>query len=118
MLKYRTIEKNIEGVPQMDMDTAGRYGSPTASRRSRSSGSTRRNGRLPDRIGFIGFSAGGMVGSATLLQPDSAARPNFAALIYGAPFGVMPKIPAKLPPIFMAWAQDDQRRARARGAIR
>jgi acetyl esterase/lipase len=34
-------------------------------------------------------------------------RPNFAALIYGAPFGTMPTIPTKLPPIFMAWAQDD-----------
>jgi acetyl esterase/lipase len=28
-------------------------------------------------------------------------------MIYGAPFGVMPSIPAKLPPMFMAWAQDD-----------
>ena len=34
-------------------------------------------------------------------------RPDFAALIYGAPFGKMPAIPSKLPPIFMAWAQDD-----------
>jgi acetyl esterase/lipase len=42
-----------------------------------------------------------------LLQPDAAARPNFAAPIYGAPFGVMPEIPKNLPPIFMAWAQDD-----------
>jgi acetyl esterase/lipase len=48
-----------------------------------------------------------MVAAATLLQQDAGARPNFAALIYGAPFGVMPAIPAKLPPIFMAWAQDD-----------
>jgi len=55
----------------------------------------------------VGFSAGGMVTSGVLLQPDAAARPNFAAPIYGAPFGVMPAIPANLPPIFMAWAQDD-----------
>ena len=27
--------------------------------------------------------------------------------MYGAPFGVMPTIPKTLPPIFMAWAQDD-----------
>jgi len=27
--------------------------------------------------------------------------------IYGGPFGAMPAIPAKLPPIFLAWAQDD-----------
>jgi dienelactone hydrolase len=55
----------------------------------------------------MGFSAGAMVTSGALLQPDAAARPNFAAPIYGGPFGVMPKIPADLPPIFMAWAQDD-----------
>jgi acetyl esterase/lipase len=28
-------------------------------------------------------------------------------MIYGGPFGEMPAIPTKLPPIFMAWAQDD-----------
>jgi acetyl esterase/lipase len=61
----------------------------------------------PDKVGFIGFSAGAMVTSGTLLQKDAAARPNFAAMIYGAPFGKMPDIPAKLPPMFMAWAQDD-----------
>jgi hypothetical protein len=55
----------------------------------------------------MGFSAGAMVTSAALLQPDAAARPNFAAPIYGAPFGAMPAIPAVLPPIFLAWAQDD-----------
>jgi len=48
-----------------------------------------------------------MVVSGALLQQDAAARPNFAAPIYGGPFGVMPAIPAKLPPIFLAWAQDD-----------
>src|SRR5947209_16487211 len=64
-------------------------------------------GISPDRVGLMGFSAGAMVTSGTLLQPEAAARPNFAAPIYGGPFGVMPAIPAKLPPIFMAWAQDD-----------
>jgi acetyl esterase/lipase len=28
-------------------------------------------------------------------------------MIYGGPFGVMPHIPSRLPPIFLAWAQDD-----------
>ncbi len=28
-------------------------------------------------------------------------------MIYGAPFGKMLDIPSKLPPMFMAWAQDD-----------
>jgi acetyl esterase/lipase len=55
----------------------------------------------------MGFSAGAMVTSGTVLQTDAAARPSFAAMIYGGPFGVMPAIPAKLPPMFLAWAQDD-----------
>jgi acetyl esterase/lipase len=60
-----------------------------------------------DRVGFMGFSAGAMVTTGTLLQEDAAARPNFAAPIYGGPFGTMPAIPAGLPPVFLAWAQDD-----------
>jgi len=48
-----------------------------------------------------------MVASGALLQQTVDARPNFAALLYGGPFGVMPPIPSRLPPIFMAWAQDD-----------
>jgi hypothetical protein len=39
--------------------------------------------------------------------PKPSARPNVVALLYGAPFGAMPSIPPKLPPVFMAWAQDD-----------
>ena len=58
-------------------------------------------------VQVLGFSAGAMVTSGALLQQDATARPAFAALIYGAPFGKMPAIPSKLPPIFMAWAQDD-----------
>jgi acetyl esterase/lipase len=64
-------------------------------------------GLSPDRVGFLGFSAGAMVASGTLLQEDAAARPRFAAMIYGGPFGAMPTIPARLPPMFLAWAQDD-----------
>ena len=61
----------------------------------------------PTRVGFMGFSAGAMVTSGTLLQEDAAGRPDFAAPIYGGPFGVMPPVPAGLPPVFLAWAQDD-----------
>lgn len=28
-------------------------------------------------------------------------------MIYGGPFGAMPRIPANLPPLFLAWAEDD-----------
>jgi acetyl esterase/lipase len=108
VLKYRTIEKNFEGIPQMDMDTSGRYGVADGQQAIRVVRQHAKEwGVSPDRVGFMGFSAGAMVGSAALLQRDDAVRPNFAVLIYGAPFGVMPPIPSSLPPIFMAWAQDD-----------
>jgi len=108
MLKYRTIEQRGHGIPQMDQDTAARYGIADAIQalkivRQHAAGW----GIAPDRVGIIGFSAGGMVASGALLQPDSASRPSFAAMVYGAPFGVMPQIPAQLPPVFLAWAQDD-----------
>lgn len=108
VLKYRTVEKRSDGIPQMDMDTAGRYGIADGIQALRV---VRRRaaewGISPGRVGFVGFSAGGMVASGALLQADSVARPAFAAMIYGGPFGMMPAIPAKLPPTFMAWAQDD-----------
>jgi acetyl esterase/lipase len=108
VLKYRTVEKKVDGIPAMDMDTAGRYGIADGIQalkvvRAHSA----EWGVDPKRLGFIGFSAGAMVASAATLQPDVRLRPSFAAFIYGGPFGVMPKIPAGLPPIFMAWAQDD-----------
>ena len=110
VLKYRTVEKRGNGIPDMDMDTAGRYGIADGIQALKVVRQRARDwGISPDRVGFIGFSAGGMVASGALLQRDPAARPSFAALIYGAPFGngAMPNIPAGLPPTFMAWAQDD-----------
>lgn len=62
-------------------------------------------GISPERVVFTGFSAGAILTSAVLLQPD--ARPNFAAPIYGGPFNEVPPIPQGLPPLFLAVAQDD-----------
>ena len=108
VLKYRVVEKRQEGIPDMDMDTAGRYGIADGIQALKVVRQHAAEWKVsPGRIGFLGFSAGAMVASGALLQADSAARPSFAALIYGAPFGAMPTIPAKLPPIFLAWAQDD-----------
>lgn len=109
VLKYRTMEKRGPGMPpDMDMDAAGQYGIADGVQAIKL---VRQHaaewGVAPDRIGIVGFSAGGMLASAVLLQNDPSARPNFAALIYGAPFGRMPTVPAHLPPVFMAWAQDD-----------
>ena len=108
VLKYRIIAKRGDGIPQMDQDTAARYGIADGIQALKV---VRQHaaewGVSPSRLGFMGFSAGAMVTSGTVLQQDSTARPSFAALIYGAPFGVMPAIPKNLPPLFLAWAQDD-----------
>ncbi len=108
VLKYRTVEKKSDGIPEMDMDTAGRYGIADGIQALKVVRAHAHDWYVaPDRIGFMGFSAGAMVTSGVLLQKDLTTRPAFAALVYGAPFGVMPAIPSKLPPVFMAWAQDD-----------
>src|SRR5262245_29492332 len=109
VLKYRIMEKIQEGLPTgMNMDEAGKYGMADGIQalkivRQRAA----EWGVSPDRIGLLGFSAGAMVTSGALLQNDAAARPSFAAMIYGGPFGAMPAIPPKLPAMFLAWAQDD-----------
>jgi acetyl esterase/lipase len=63
-------------------------------------------GISPNRIVFMGFSAGGSIAEFASVQPDVSARPNYAAPIYGAPFPV-PPIPKEVPPFFMEMAQDD-----------
>ena len=108
LLEYRLVEKRASGIPEMNMDTAGRYGIADGIQALKVVRQHAKEwGVRPDRVGFIGFSAGGMVASGALLQSNAADRPNFLGLIYGAPFGAMPTIPGNLPPIFMAWAQDD-----------
>lgn len=61
-----------------------------------------------DRIGMIGFSAGrGPVRGA--MNGDSAARPDFAVLIYGAGrSGSEIDVPPNAPPLFLAVAADDE----------
>ena len=110
VLKYRLQEKKEEGIPaDLNMDEACKYGIADGIQAMKV---VRQHaaewGVSPDRIGFMGFSAGAMVTSGVLLQADAEGRPAFAAPIYGGPFGAMPAIPANLPPIFMAWAQDDE----------
>lgn len=63
----------------------------------------------PNRIGVMGFSAGGYltIGVATQYAPES--RPDFAIPIYAvAPEGFQP--PADAPPVFTAVAFDDNER--------
>jgi acetyl esterase/lipase len=61
-------------------------------------------GVRPDRVGMIGFSAGGVVTSEALFGPP-ATRPDFAAIIYGV--GEIREVPNPAPPLFLAVAADD-----------
>ncbi|APW61613.1 alpha/beta hydrolase [Paludisphaera borealis] len=63
-------------------------------------------GIAPDRIGVMGFSAGGMVTMGVVMNHDADSRPNFAAPIYGGRTGDA-KIPADAPPLFILCASDD-----------
>jgi acetyl esterase/lipase len=63
-------------------------------------------GVLPNRIGIIGYSAGGEVVLSTVYGPTEG-RPDFAAPIYAAGANSNPP-PAGAPPLFIAVAGDDQ----------
>ena len=60
----------------------------------------------PQRIGIMGFSAGGLVTLLTTLHYDPSSRPDFAAPIYSAPPPEAP-IPTDAPPLFLLCAADD-----------
>jgi acetyl esterase/lipase len=65
-----------------------------------------RFGVAPNRIGIIGFSAGGVVALSVATQYEAASRPDFVASIYGAlPSGS--SVPADAPPLFLAVSADD-----------
>ena len=60
----------------------------------------------PERIGILGFSAGGMVAFQAALHADDSSRPAFAAPIYSAQPPEAP-IPPNAPPLFVLCAADD-----------
>lgn len=73
----------------------------------------------PDKVGMLGFSAGGEVVSITCYKPgagnpDAAdpvdrlnAKPNFQMLVYPGPVGIPSRLPDDTPPAFMLIAADD-----------
>ena len=64
-------------------------------------------GIAPDRIGMMGFSAGGRVTVGVALEHDAQSRPHFAAAIYGALWEEI-IVPADAPALFIALATDDE----------
>jgi acetyl esterase/lipase len=74
----------------------------------------------PQRIGVMGFSAGGEVAALVAYPPvggnlsakdpieRASARPDFEVLIYPGPLGIPEKIPRDAPPLFLLGAADDE----------
>lgn len=60
----------------------------------------------PERIGIVGFSAGGVAALGLTLDHDASDRPAFVGLIYPGPWP-LERMPADLPPVFVAAAKDD-----------
>ena len=60
-----------------------------------------------DRIGMMGFSAGGFVTMGVVMEHDTESRLNFVAAIYGGETGGH-AISADAPPLFAAVAQNDE----------
>jgi acetyl esterase/lipase len=66
-------------------------------------------GLAPDRVGIIGFSAGGTVTAAAGFRYTPESRPAFLAPIYAAASAMKDApVPADAPPMFLAAATDDQ----------
>lgn len=64
----------------------------------------------PERIGIIGFSAGGTIAAGVTFQGIGASRPDFVAPVYAyiPPSMAEEKLPEDAPPMFIAAASDDQ----------
>jgi len=63
-------------------------------------------GIAADRIGMLGFSAGGMLALSVALSIEPSGRPDFAAPIYAAP-PPDSALPSDAPPLFLLCAADD-----------
>jgi len=65
-------------------------------------------GVLPNRIGIIGFSAGGTIAASCAYRFTPEDRPDFVAPIYAYfPPLMQGSVPADAPPLFIAAASDD-----------
>ena len=63
----------------------------------------------PDKIGIMGFSAGGMVAASTAFGYDADNRPDFVAPIYAdIPPSRLGQVLQDAPPLYLACTQDDE----------
>ena len=64
---------------------------------------------IPERIGIMGFSAGGMVAASTAFNYTPANRPDFVVPVYAdLPESRLGPVLADAPPLYIACAQDDE----------
>ncbi len=64
---------------------------------------------FPDKIGIVGFSAGGTVAASAAFNYTKDNKPDFDAPIYAfMPDSLQTTIPADAPPMFLTAASDDQ----------
>ena len=61
----------------------------------------------PERVGIMGFSAGGTVTMGVTYEHDAASRPDFSAPVYPYVAKLLP-VPADAAPLFLVAASDDQ----------
>lgn len=65
-------------------------------------------GIAPNRIGMLGFSAGGTLIASVARTCDAESRPDFIALLYAYCGAILGEgVPEDAPPLFMALAGDD-----------
>ncbi|NOT77146.1 MAG: alpha/beta hydrolase [Cyclobacteriaceae bacterium] len=63
----------------------------------------------PDKIGFMGFSAGGLVAAATAFKYNKSDRPDFVVPVYAdIPESIQSEVATDAPPLFIACTQDDE----------
>jgi acetyl esterase/lipase len=63
----------------------------------------------PNRIGIMGFSAGGTVAASVVFNYSAESKPNFVAPIYLAyEWTIKSNVPSDAPPMFILAASDDQ----------
>lgn len=118
VLKYRLVECRTDDPPQEILDKGSLQASVTPivplamADGLEAIGHVRQHahdyGLRPNRVGILGFSAGGTVAAAVAYNYRSETRPNFVAPIYLAYDWVPRKsVPVDGPPMFILAATDD-----------
>src|SRR5262245_52826413 len=123
VLKYRLGRDDKSPFPVYDIQKHAREDAHRALRLIRSRASEWKID--PNRVGILGFSAGGEVVSLAAFNPAPAnsdaadsidrqnGRPDFLVYVYPGPVGIPDMIPRDAPPAFLCVAADDRGASRS-----